>query len=213
MGASPRRNRPAQRSRIRRTLWWIETIYPLAQSTMEGKSVKKKTSHPIVPLDTIDRRICIIRDQRVILDRDLAELYDVPTKRFNEQVKRNLTRFPGDFMFQLTQSEKDEVVAKCDHLHVLKFSHALPYAFTEYGALQAANVLNSERAVRMSVYVIRAFVRLREVFVMNQILEERLSEIEKMLLNHDRVLSDLYQKIRELLSPPKQTRAIGFRVE
>ena len=114
-------------------------------------------------------------------------------------------------MFKLTESEKDEVVAKCDHLHALKFSYALPYAFTEYGALMAANVLNSERAVTMSIYVIRAFVRLREVFVMNQVLEERLSEIEEMLLGHDRVLSDLYQKIRKLLSPPKQTRAIGFR--
>src|SRR6476620_7016832 len=95
--------------------------------------------------------------QRVMLDEDLAELYGVATKRLNEQVKRNRERFPSDFLFQLTASEKAEVVANCDHLAKLKFSKALPYAFTEHGAIQAANVLASAQAVEMGIYVVRAF--------------------------------------------------------
>ena len=103
------------------------------------------------------------------------------------------------------------MVAKCDHLRDLKFSHVLPYAFTEYGALQAANVLNSPKATAMSLYIIRAFVRMREIFVVNQILETRLAEIEKILLSHDGKLKDLHEQIKRLLTPP-QTKAVGFHL-
>jgi hypothetical protein len=96
-----------------------------------------------------------------MLDTDLARLYGVSTKRLNEQVKRNRDRFPDDFMFQLTPDEKAEVVANCDHLQRLKFSPALPYAFTEHGAIMVASVLNTSRAIEVSVYVVRAFVKLR----------------------------------------------------
>ena len=116
----------------------------------------------IVPIGTIQSSILLIRGQKVILDADLAELYDVPTKRLNEQVKRNIDRFPPDFMFQLNLKEKEEVVANCDHLSRLKYSPSLPYAFTEHGAIMAASVLNSPRAVEISVYIVRAFVRLRQ---------------------------------------------------
>ena len=105
------------------------------------------------------------------------------------------------------------MVTICDHLAALKFSPVLPYAFTEHGALMAATILNSPKAVQMSVYVIRAFVRMREVFTVNQILGKRLAEIEKILLGHDAALRDLYQKIRPLLLPPTWSpkRRIGFR--
>ena len=110
----------------------------------------------------VESRILIIRSQNVLLDRDLAELYGVSTKAFNQAAKRNQDRFPKDFMFQLTAQEKEEVVTNCDHLRSLSFSPNLPFAFTEHGALMAANLLNSARAVRMSIYVIRAFIRLRK---------------------------------------------------
>ncbi len=157
-----------------------------------------------------ESRILLIRGQNVLLDRDLAELYGVSTKAFNQAVKRNQDRFPKDFIFQLTAKEKEEVVTNCDHLKNLGFSPNLPFAFTEHGALMAANLLNSPKAVRMSVYVIRAFIRLRDVFNLNQILEGRLAEIERVLFAHDGALHDLYEKIKSLLAPPKMTDAIGF---
>jgi hypothetical protein len=104
----------------------------------------------------IEGRIQVVRGLRVMIDVDLAALYGVPTKRLNEQVKRNRDRFPPDFLFQLTAAEKAEVVANCDHLGKLKFSKVLPYAFTEHGAIQAANVLASAQAVEMGIYVVRA---------------------------------------------------------
>ena len=174
--------------------------------------MSKEDFKNIIPIEAIQDRILLIRGQKVILDSDLAALYRVPTKRLNEQVKRNRERFPADFMFQLTPEEKNEVVANCDHLRNLKFSHALPYVFTEHGALMAANVLSSDRAVRMSLYVIRAFIKLRDVFSLNQILEGELAEIERILLNHDAALRDLYEKIKPLLMPPKPVDAIGFEI-
>ena len=103
----------------------------------------------IVPVGKIEQRILLIRGEKVIIDTDLAEFYGVPTKRLNEQVKRNKARFPDDFMFQLSAKEKTEVVANCDHLSKLKYSKALPYAFTEHGSIMAASVLNSKRAVEV----------------------------------------------------------------
>ena len=150
-----------------------------------------------------------------MIDTDLAELYGVETKRLNEQVKRNRERFPEDFMFQLTPVEKDEVVANCDHLAKLKFSKALPYAFTEHGAIQAANVLNAPRAVEMGVYVVRAFVRLRELIASHQELVHRLDDlearIEHKLESHDQAISGILNAIRELMRPPEiKKRPIGF---
>ena len=113
-------------------------------------------SRGVTSASQIQTAILPLRDQRVILDADLARLYGVSTKRLNEQVKRNLDRFPSDFVFQLTPSEKAEVVANCDHLARLKFSPQRPYAFTEHGAIMAANVLNSSQAVQASVMVVRA---------------------------------------------------------
>ena len=117
----------------------------------------------LVPRERMEQTILLIRGHRVMLDADLAHLYGVTTKRLNEQVKRNRNRLPTDFMFQLTSKEKAEVVANCDHLTKLKFSPAKPLAFTEHGAVMVASVLNSKRAIEVSIYVVRAFVKVREV--------------------------------------------------
>lgn len=127
---------------------------------------------------SIESCILIIREQKVIIDADLAELYGVPTKRLNEQVKRNRTRFPADFMWQLTSMEKQQVVANCDHLAHLKFSRVLPYAVTEHGAMQAANVLGSPQAIATGIHVVRTFVRLREFIAWHKELAARLTELE-----------------------------------
>ena len=103
--------------------------------------------NPVIQVEAIERRILLIHGQKVMLDADLADFYGVQTKRLNEQVKRNRKRFPSDFLFRLTEEERDEVVAKCDHLSRLKYSSTLPYAFTEHGAVMAASVLNSDRAI------------------------------------------------------------------
>ena len=146
-----------------------------------------KSNTVLVP--RIESRIQVIRGLRVMLDVDLAALYGVQTKRLNEQVKRNRDRFPSDFLFQLTSDEKTEVVANCDHLQNLKFSKALPFAFTEHGAIQAANVLASSQAVEMGIYVVRAFVQLRQALTANADIAQRLAELEmkteSLEMSHD----------------------------
>ena len=174
-----------------------------------------KSTQVRVSSELIASRILILRGQRVIIDADLAELYGVATKRLNEQAKRNRGRFPDDFMFQLSKIEKDEVVANCDHLARLKFSRALPFAFTEHGAIQAANVLNSERAIEVGVYVVRAFVRLRELLATHKELAAKLNELERRvehkLDSHDQAIAGLISTLRQLMSPPEpKRRPIGF---
>jgi hypothetical protein len=160
----------------------------------------------------LESLILTIRSQRVLLDADLAMIYDVPTKRLNEQVKRNSARFPEDFVFQLTSADKQEVVANCDHLARLKFSKTLPYAFTEHGAIMAASVLNSPEAVKMSVFVVRAFVQMREQLAANTAILKRLAEIDQTLLEQDRSLGIIWKQIQPLLTPlPAQPkRRMGF---
>lgn len=133
----------------------------------------------IVPVGKIENRILLVRGEKVIIDADLAEFYGVATKRLNEQVKRNANRFPGDFMFQLTKEEKSEVVANCDHLSKLKYSPSLPYAFTEHGAIMAASVLNSQRAVEISVFIVRAFVQIRHFVIDHAELKREVDELRR----------------------------------
>ncbi len=170
----------------------------------------------------IESRIHIVRGQRVMVDVDLAGLYGVPTKRLNEQVKRNRERFPVDFMFQLTPSEKTEVVANCDHLAKLKFSRALPFAFTEHGAIQAANVLASHQAVEMGIYVVRAFIQLRTAASLHADLAARLTDLERktesLAASQEAFsqetrwqLRQLVDALRGLMTPPDPPRRpIGF---
>ncbi len=166
----------------------------------------------IVPVSNIQQRILFIRGEKVIIDADIALLYGVPTKRLNEQVKRNKERFPDDFMFQLSPEEKAEVVANCDHLSRLKFSKALPYAFTEHGTIMAASVLNSQCAVEVSILVVRAFVQLRCAIAEHKELARKIAQLERHLVDHDKQILVLLQAIKQLSSPapvPKKQR-IGF---
>ncbi len=164
-----------------------------------------KNDTSIVLVQQVQSRILFMRGEKVILDSDLAALYGVPTKRLNEQIKRNHERFPPDFMFQLTKPEKDEVVANCDHLQKLKFSPVLPYAFTEHGAIMAASVLNSERAVQASIYVVRAFVKLRQMLSPYKELVVKLDQLEKKLQTHDKQIITIIQAIK-LLMPPREDK-------
>ena len=188
---------------------------------------KQRDSRGSASDDSVPALIRTIRGQKVILDADLAALYEVPTFRFNEAVKRNAARFPEDFRFQLTREEFENLISQIaissaggpsnssqtamslsQHGGRRKF----PWAFTEHGALMAANILNSTRAVEMSVFVIRAFVRMREALATNAAILKRLAEIDRTLLVHDTALRDLYGKLRPLLSPPPEPEKpkIGF---
>lgn len=184
------------------------------------------------PADPLAGRIFTIRGQRVILDSDLARLYGVATKRFNEAVKRNVARFPKDFIFRLTaaeferaRSQVDAAIASSTSEFQANWSQFAtsstatrrglsyrPLAFTEHGAVMAANVLRSPKAVQMSVYVVRAFVAQRETLATNQSVLRRLAEIDKTLFEHDAALRALWGKLRPLLMPPpeKPGREMGF---
>jgi len=165
--------------------------------------------------DNILPLIHTIRDRRVILAADLAKLYGTTAKRLNERVRRNKDRFPSDFMFQLTRNEA--LAHSRSQFATLNVQGSnikhLPHVFTEHGAIMVANVINSPRAVAMSVYVIRAFVQQREVLSANDAILKRLAEIDKTLLLHDSALRDIYQKLLPLLQPPPETPKpkIGFR--
>ena len=184
----------------------------------------KKAPESVLP------RICAVRRQKVVLDADLAKLYGVPTFRLNEAVKRNVARFPEDFRFQLTADEAENlisqnVLSKAAPDGFLRSQNAilkndgrgrhrkyLPWVFTEHGALMAANVLRSKQAVQMSLYLIRAFVALREQLVSNLSTLRRLSEIDKKLLEHDVVLREVLERLQPLLDPPPAPKKplIGF---
>jgi hypothetical protein len=163
--------------------------------------------------------IITIRNQKVIVDRDLAEIYGVETRRLNEQVKRNPDRFPEDFMFQLTKEEADFWARSRSQIAILKRGKNikyLPYAFTEHGTIMAANVLNSPQAVRMSVFVVRAFVKLREMLATHKELAHKLAELERKLQNHDESIRSLVVAIRHLMATPEPEppkRRIGFLAE
>lgn len=170
---------------------------------------RKSIAATLPPLENITAKVLVIRGHRVLVDADLAELYGVPTKQLNQQVKRNQARFPEDFMFQLTAVEKEEVVTICDHLSNLKFSRTPPYVFTEHGAIQAANVLNSRQAIETGVQVVRAFVRLRKMLISNTELARKLAALEK---KYDAEFKVVFAAIRDLMAPPepKKKRPIGF---
>ena len=172
-------------------------------------------SKAIVNVGRIQQRILLIRGVKVMVDADLAEAYGVPTRRLNEQVRRNKDRFPDDFMFQLTAEEKAEVVANCVHLEKLKFSKALPLVFTEHGAIMAASVLTSPKAVEVSVYVVRAFVQLRETIAGHKELARKIAKLERKLGDHDEQIMVLVEAIKQLMDPkpPPKTRRIGFHTD
>ena len=167
----------------------------------------------IVPVRRIESLILLVRGHRVMLDSDLAELYGVATKRLNEQVKRNRQRFPADFLFQLSSHEAKALrsqIATSTAKHGGR--RYRPYAFTEHGAIMAASVLNSHRAIEVSVYVVRAFVRLREMLRTHKELARKLAELEKRIEGHDEEIIALVEAIRQLMepAPEKPSKRIGF---
>jgi hypothetical protein len=176
----------------------------------------KQTS--LIPLEIIERKIYLIRGVKVMLDNDLALLYEVPSKRLNEQVKRNIKRFPSDFMFQLTTKEAQKLLSLRSQSATLKSQIAttswggrrtLPYVFTEHGVTMLASVLRSEKAVEISIYVVRAFIKLREMLATNKNLIKEFEKMKKVQKNHGQHIVNILNVISQLLNPPKEL--IGFK--
>lgn len=170
----------------------------------------------LVPNELIASRILLIRDQKVMIDSDIAELYGVTTKRLNEQVKRNISRFPSNFMFELTKEEKNQVVANCDHLEKLKFSPVLPKVFTEHGIMMVANVLTSERAIQVSIQIIEVFVKMREMLTDNLSLKLDVEDIKKKLSNHSKNIELVFNYLDELIEKKdneKPRKEIGYNAD
>jgi phage regulator Rha-like protein len=165
-------------------------------------------------LTKIQKRIHIIREKRIMLDSDLAELYEVEAKRLNEAVKRNIKRFPDDFMFRLTKEEFAEVVANCDHLQNLKFRASLPYAFTEQGVAMLAAVLNSQKAIDVNIQIMRAFIQLRNYVLSNDTLNDQIIELRKLLMlyieKNDKRVNEIIIALNNLIEQPPKTKRIGF---
>ena len=162
----------------------------------------------------VESRILIQRHQRVILDSDLAELYGVSAKQLNQQIKRNRERFPSDFMFQLSAKEHESLRSQIVTSKKGRGGRRYPpYAFTEHGAIMAATVLNSKQAIEMSVFVVRAFVRMREMLVNNRQLAAKINELDRRLETHDTAIQDLIDAIKELMVPEESSkRKIGFQL-
>ena len=174
-----------------------------------GKSTKQPL---LIPDEIVITKILVLRGKKVMIDKDIAELYGVTTKRLNEQVKRNKNRFPEDFMFQLSQGEKDEVVANCDHLRNLKFSPNLPFVFTEHGAVMLASVLNSSRAIEVNIQIVRIFTQVREMLLLNKDILLKIEQLERKATRHDEDIQLIFDALKKLLNPPSEPRQrIGFK--
>ena len=194
----------------------------MSRDTGAGAGADPAEAKPttLVPVEHITSAILVLRGHKVLLDAELAALYGVSTKRFNEQVRRNRERFPADFMFQLNVQEIESLRSQSATLKAGRGQHRkyLPYAFTEHGAIMAATILNSPRAVEMSVYVVRAFVKLRELLSSNRELARRFAQLEtrldKKLTQHDRSIAEILAAIRNLVNPPEPNgRPIGFTAD
>lgn len=170
------------------------------------------TTGNLALVESIAGGILELRGQRVILDRELAALYDVPTGALNRAVKRNAERFPEDFMFQLTPEETAELAKSHKRLSKFKFARLPPFVFTEHGAIMAASVLNSPRAIEASIFVVRAFVKLRQLLVTHKELALKVAELERRLGDHDEAIRGIIAAIKQLMEPPPAPpkRKIGF---
>jgi hypothetical protein len=165
----------------------------------------------LIPVETIANKILFLRNEKVLLDRDLAELYGVSTKALNQAVKRNARRFPPDFMFRLTKKEKDELVTNCDRFQPLKHSSVSPRAFTEQGVAMLSSVLNSQRAIEVNISIMRAFVHMRKMIASHTELAKKLKELEHHITDHDETIQAIFEAIQQLISQPEDsTKKIGF---
>lgn len=165
----------------------------------------------LIPHEMIEQRIFLLRGQKVMIDRDIAELYGVETKYLNRQVKRNSLRFPPEFMFQVNGGEKAELVTICHRFRTMKHSSVLPCAFTEHGVAMLASVLNSERAIKISISIIKTFVKLREIISTHKALAAKLNELERRMEKHDEHIKVVFDVLRELMAQPEpKEKKIGF---
>jgi phage regulator Rha-like protein len=165
----------------------------------------------LIPVEAIERRIFLIRSQKVMLDSDLAELYGVPTRRLNEQVRRNITRFPADFMFQLTAEEATLRSQFATSKKGRGGRRYAPLVFTEHGVAMLSSVLNTERAVQMNILIIRAFVRLREILATHKDLARKLEDVEQKQQDQGAQIASIYNLVKKLITPAKsRRRPIGF---
>jgi len=173
---------------------------------MKGKEVKMRS----ITHEVIGEKIFLIRRHKVMLDRDLARLYNVPTKRLNEQVKRNTKRFPEDFMFQLTKEEFKNLKSQFA-TSSWGGTRKLPCAFTEQGVAMLSSVLHSERAIQMNIVIMRVFVKLRQIFSTHKALAYKLKGLEQKIEKHDEEICTIFEAIRQLMiAPEKPKRRIGF---
>jgi hypothetical protein len=164
----------------------------------------------LIPIGRVEQAIYLIRGQKVMLDRDLAALYEVETKVLNQTVKRNAKRFPSDFMFRLSADEKKELVTICDRFETLKHSSAAPLAFTEQGVAMLSGILKSDRAIAVNIAIMRTFVKMRQMIASSEELSQRLDELESKYNEQFRLV---FEAIRELMIPPEPKKnPIGFHV-
>ena len=168
----------------------------------------------LVPVEVIEKKIYLIRGQKVMLSSHLAELYGVETRVLNQAVKRNSSRFPDDFLFQLTAEESDFLVSQSVIPAKKYFGGALPYAFTEQGVAMLSGVLKSARAIQVNIAIMRAFVKLRELLSTHKELSHKFAELEKKIEKHDEEIKVIFEAIRQLMKPPEPSRKqIGFKVK
>ena len=168
----------------------------------------------IVPVESIVSKIIFLRDEKVLLDRDLAELYGVETKQLKRAVRRNIDRFPSDFMFELTKEENDSLRYQFGTLKRGEHSKYLAMAFTEQGVAMLSSVLNSDRAIEVNIAIMRAFVQLRKISSSQKQLDRKLKEIETRLEDHDDKIEAIFEAIRQLMLPPESPKKkIGFEMK
>ena len=167
----------------------------------------KTTKAMLIPDEVVMHKIYLLRNQKVMLDRDLADLYGIKPIRLREQVKRNINRFPGNFMFQLTEQETESMVSQNAIPSRQHLGGYLPYAFTEHGVLMLANVLKTETAMQVSVRIIEIFVKMRELLLSHKDILLQLEKIEKKLTNHDDDIALIFEYLKQLLNPPQTSTA------
>ena len=171
-------------------------------------------SKSIVPVEGITEKILLLRNEKILLDRDLANLYGVSTKVLNQAVSRNIKRFPSDFMFNINKEEKKQLVTNCDRFRTLKHSSVMPRAFTEQGVAMLSSVLNSDRAIQVNILIMRAFVQLRKIALSHTELTKKIQKLENKLVEHDEQFKLVFDAIRALMAEEeKPRRRIGFQIE
>ncbi len=170
----------------------------------------------VIPDEKVMNKILLLRGKKIMIDMDLSELYGVETKRLNEQVKRNIKRFPGDFMFQLTKKEKEQIIKDYPHLENLKYSPKLPNAFTEQGVAMLSSVLNSDSAIEVNIKIIRIFTKIRQMLSTHKDILLKLEQIEKQTTNNSKDIQVIFRALKQLIEQPKEPEIprepIGFKM-